>query len=66
MTSTEWDAMRESEALEWIDRVRKEHHTRQSGDARLRGILADIEKQRGKSGRDDLQQRIERILGRAL
>lgn len=66
MTSTEWDAMRESEALEWVERVRKEHHTRQSGDERLRGILNDIEKQRGKDGRDDLQPRIERVIGRTL
>ncbi len=61
MTDTQ-DLMRDSEAREWIDRVRKEGHSRASGLARLNEILADIEKRRGKPAADDLRRRIERIL----
>ena len=64
--STQYDAMREAEALEWIDRVRHEGHTRSSGDERLRGILADIAKRRGQPAADDLKARIERQIGRSL
>ena len=60
MTNTIHDAMRDSEAREWIERVRKEGHTRTSGRARLNEILADIEKRRGKPAADDLRRRIER------
>lgn len=63
MTSSIHDDMRDCEAREWIERVRKEGHTRASGRARLNEILADIEKKRGKSAADDLRGRIGRILG---
>lgn len=64
--NTQYDAMREAEAQEWIARVRKEGNTRASGDERLRGILADIAKRRGQTAADDLKARIERQIGRSL
>ena len=55
-------AMRESEAREWIDRVRRENHTRSTGAQRLRDILADIRKIRGAAETALLQAEIEKEL----
>ena len=60
------DQMRDAEAREWIQRVRKEGHGRASGDNRLCEILASIAKRRKKPAADDLRARIERELGRKL
>lgn len=62
MGNTVQDRMRASEAAEWIVRVRAEGHTRYSGRARLDGILADIEKKRGKTETDKLRAEIVRQL----
>lgn len=62
MSATHFDAMRESEAAEWIERVRAEGHTRASGRKRLDEILDDIEIKRGASAAVDLRARIERQL----
>ena len=64
--NTQYDAMREAEAQEWIDRVRRENHTRSTGAQRLRDILADIRKIRGAAETALLQARIERQIGRSL
>lgn len=47
--------MLEYEAREWIARVRKEGHSRHSGQRRLNGILSDIEAKRGKPAADELR-----------
>jgi hypothetical protein len=52
----------ETEAREWIDRVRREGHTRISGERRMNDILADIERRRGKPATDRLRQAINREL----
>ncbi|WP_423454295.1 hypothetical protein [Ottowia sp. VDI28] len=64
--STHDDKMRDAEAREWIQRVRKEGHTRADGNKRLLEILGDIAKRRGKAAAADLKARVERELGREL
>lgn len=65
MSATE-ELMRDSEAREWVERVRREGHNRASGDRRLEQILSDIAKRRGRPAANDLKARIEKELGRAL
>lgn len=54
------------EAMDWIGRIRKEGHTRQSGDHRLQGILDDIKRIRGEPAMRRLLAEIERQLGRSI
>lgn len=54
------------EAREWVARVRKEVHTRPSGKARLRGIVDDVAKRRGKPSAEALRLAIEAELGYSI
>ena len=56
------DQMRAAEAREWVERVRREGHTRTTGAQRLRDILADIRKIRGAAETALLQAEIEKEL----
>ena len=55
--------MRQTEAMEWIKRLKKKALEEGGGEAQYwwQQTLADIAKKRGQSAADDLRQRMNRI-----
>jgi hypothetical protein len=62
--TTQADVMLHCEAQEWIERVRREGHSRASGQKRMAGILADIADKRGQVAADRLRAVIDAELKR--
>lgn len=61
---TDEQYMRACEARDWIGRIRAEGHSRASGQQRLAGILAGVERARGREGMLALKAAIEAELAR--
>ena len=60
---TDWEHLRNSEAVEWIRRYKKKVNDLGTYEARIwwNNTSADIEKKRGKEAADDLKNRMNRI-----
>ena len=58
-----WNLMRETEALEWLERYREKAYEHGKNEARRWWIktIMDIERIRGKEAADDLRNRMNRI-----